>query len=369
MIFKIDKSCLDAIDLGDEDAIAVLEQLALHRRAGKNYIFAEKGVLEKLMVQKDFSRTMRTLFKSLYNNSSEDKLYLKSVNKYINMVYNKTREENKIEIVMELTSKNAVDICDTPVLITENQEDALFYELIAKYYTKCNGFKNMEIFFESKPGGGDTTAKVLKQTVNTGNRLCLCIVDSDKKFPDDSGGDTKKHVEDFTKCKTQDIWKAIILDVHEVENLIPIGWIEKCSKENGIPCETISFLKYLKGKVAEEKNNAPIYYFDIKKGIKKDKFVCADSQNENIQKEFNKSECFRNYWSKHLKGYGIDLNKLEEMDGKDIIQGVDKRILNKILGKYKNIDIYMVNEEHLKDKWLSLGRDIFSWGCVGGRIN
>ena len=57
------------------------------------------------------------------------------------------------------------------------------------------------------------------------------------------------------------------------------------------------------------------------------------------------------------------------MDGEDIIQGVDERILNKILGKYKNIDIYMVNEEHLKDKWLSLGRDIFSWGCVGGRIN
>ena len=151
--------------------------------------------------------------------------------------------------------------------------------------------------------------------------------------------------------------------------MIPIGWIEKCSTENCIPCETISFLKYLKGKVAEEKNNDPIYYFDIKEGIKKDKFVCANSQDEKIQKKFNKSECFRKYWGKHLEGYGIDLNKLEEMDGEDIIQGVDKRILNKILGKYKNIDIHMVNEEHLKDKWLSLGRDIFSWGCVGGRIN
>ena len=363
MIFKIDKSCLDAIDSGDRDAIAVLEQLALHRRAGKNYIFAEKGVLEKLMVQKDFSRTMRTLFKSLYNNSSEDKLYLKSVNKYINMVYNKTKEENKIEIVMELTSKKAVDICDTTVLITENQEDALFYELIAKYYTKYNGFKNIEFFFESKPGGGNTTAKVLERTVYTENRLCLCIVDSDKKFPDDSGGDTKKHVEDFTKCKTQDIWKAIILDVHEVENLIPIGWIEKC-----IPCETISFLKYLKRKVAEKKNDAPIYYFDIKKGIEKDKFVCADSQDKN-KKGFDKSQCFRNYWSVYLKGYGIDLNNLGEINGKRIIQGTNEKILNKILGKYKIEDIDMVNEEHLKDKWLSLGRDIFSWGCVGGRIN
>lgn len=367
MIFKIDESCLKAIDSGDNAAnaaIAILEQLALHRRAGKNYIFAEKGVLEKLMVQKDFSRPTRTLFKSLYNNSSEDKLYLKSVNKYINMVYNKTKEENKIEIVMELTSKKAVNICDTTVLITENQEDALFYELIAKYYTKYNGFKNIEIFFESKPGGGDTTARVLEQTVISENRLCLCIVDSDKKFPDDSGGTTKIHVEDFTKCKTQDIWKAIILDVHEVENLIPIGWIEKC-----IPCETISFLKYLKRKVAEEKNNAPIYYFDIKKGIEKDKFVCADSQNKQKRKNFNKSECFRNYWSVHLKGYGIDLNNLEKINGKCIIQGANENILNKILGKYKIEDIDMVNEEHLKDKWLSLGRDIFSWGCVGGRIN
>jgi hypothetical protein len=369
LIFKIDESCLKAIDLGDEDAIAALEQLALYRRKQRNYIFARKNVLEKLMVQDFFSKPVQSVFYSLLNRGAEDRSYLEGVNKCINIVYNKKNECNGKEISIELKSISNIDICDTTVLITENQEDALFYELIAKYYTKYKGFKNIEISFESKPGGGDTTARVLEQTVNSGNRLCLCIVDSDKKFPNDSGGTTKIHVEDFTNCKTQDTWKAIILDVHEVENLIPIGWIEKCNTENYIPDKTISFLQYLKRNVTVGENNAPIYYFDIKKGIKKDKFVCADSQDKDIQKRFNKSECFRNYWSEHLKDYGIDLDKLEKIDGEYIIQGVDKNILNKILGKYKNVDNYTVNEEHLKDKWLSLGRDIFSWGCVGGRIN
>lgn len=369
MIFKIDESCLEAIESGDEDAIATLEQLALNRRKQRNYIFAKKNVLEKLMVQKSLSKPVQSVFHSLFNRGSEDKSYLEAVNKYINIVYQKTNEHNDMEISVELKSVSYMDICDATVLITENQEDALFYELVARYYTICRGFKNIEIYFEKKPGGGDTTAKVLEDTVTTGNRLCLCIVDSDKKFPKDSGGTTKGHIEEFTKYKTQDIWKVIILDVHEVENLIPIEWIEKCEKEIGIPSATISFLQYLKSKIAQEKNDAPIYYFDIKNGIKKDKFVCADSQDKNILKKFNKSKCFRDYWSVHLEDYGIDLNKLEEINGEYIIEGVNKKILKKVLEKYKNIDIDMVDEENRKDKWLSLGKDVFSWGCVGGKIN
>ena len=89
MIFKIDESCLKAIDLGDEDAIAALEQLALYRRKQRNYIFARKNVLEKLMVQDFFSKPVQSVFYSLLNRGAEDRSYLEGVNKCINIVYNK----------------------------------------------------------------------------------------------------------------------------------------------------------------------------------------------------------------------------------------------------------------------------------------
>lgn len=359
MIFKIDKSCLDVICLGDEDAIAVLEQLALYRRRQKNYIFAEKEVLEKLMLQKYFSKTARSVFLSLYNNSSEDKLYLKSVNKYINIVSNKINKENCIEIPVELTSISEIDICNSTVLITENQEDASFYKLIAKHYIDYKRLKGIKICFEIKPGGGDNTARVLEETVISRERLCLCIVDSDRKFPDDSGGTTKMHVENFAADKSQDIWKVRILDVHEVENLIPIEWMEKCNTENCIPLEAIDFLKHLKRKVPEEKDNAPVYYFDIKDGIKKDKFVPTD----------NKNERFRDYWNKYIEEYGIDLKNAKNIDCEHIIKGINKKILDKVLKEFGNKNIHIKIEDYLIDKWLSLGIDLFSWGCVGRKIN
>ena len=369
MIFKIDKSCLDAINNKDRDSIIALDDLASNRRKGKNFIFAEKSVLEALY-KADISEGAKQVFYSLFSKSSEDKLYLQAVNKYINVVDKVIEPQigkngNKEEFKVELKSLKDSDIYDYTVLITENQNDSEFYKLIGKYYARSKNIIKSKIMFDPKPGGGDTTVKILSVTVNNATKkLCLCIVDSDKKFPKDTGGDTKKHIEKFIKeHPVQDIWKVIILDVHEIENLLPISYIEKCSKDVSTSSNTIKFLNHL---ISSYPIPEAIFYFDMKDGIKKEKFICKNPNNSEIQKKFNENANFRYYWHNYVISYGININTVSS---EHIINGIGKKILEKIIKEFSSQEISLEKDDYLKDKWISLGRDIFSWGCVGDRIN
>lgn len=364
MIFKIDKSCLNAINNKDRDSIIALDDLASSRRKGKNFIFAEKSVLETLY-KADISKGAKEVFKSLFNNSSEDKLYWQTVNKYINVVDKVIEPQiEKIgdaeELKVELKSLKDSDIHDYTLLITENQSDCEFYKLIGQYYARSKNIVRTKIMFDLKPGGGDTTVNILSLTVNNETRkLCLCIVDSDKKFPKDTGGSTKEHIKNFIKKHpVQDIWKVIILDVHEIENLLPISYIEKCSKDIRTSSNTIKFLKDLIDSEA-------IFYFDMKDGIKKEKFICKDFGDPTIKKKFYKNENFRSYWEEYVKNYVKDMKNIQD---EHIINGFGKKILERIIKEFSSKEISLEEDGYLKGKWISLGRDIFSWGCVGDRI-
>ena len=373
MIFKIDKSCLNVIE--NEYAIKALNTLAYNREKGRNFIFAEKEVLDILKEKDCLDSSAQKVFKSLFNNSSENKLYFESVNKYINIVEKidgdrvvkvNDKEECKVKLE-ELSSNNMTDIT---IIITENRDDYELYKLIAKYYAKSKRIKT-SIWFDLKLGGGSTTSKTLEYEIETNKefetnkKLCLCIVDSDIKFLNGPAGDTKKSVEEFIKKKTQDFWKVIFLDVHEIENLLPICWMEKCTTDIKTSSETIKFLKYLTDK---EKEHKAIYYFDIKNGIKKEKFICKDKKSVEKMKKFRKDEEYRKFCISYLKDYGIEIDKIKD---EHIINGLSTKILSKVVKECieKNwLDELNPIDEHLKEKWASVGKDVFSWGCVGNRI-
>lgn len=368
MIFKIDKSCLVALNNKDKEAELALEILAINRKKCKNVIFADKSVLEDLMKRECFSPVVRSIYTSLFNKSMENKLYYSKVNKYINVVY--TLGKNRISIVLDKESCDVTleeisrfDISDCTELITENHEDSKMYKTLGKYYARTVGMEKFYIDFEFKMGGGDTTANTFDLSLKKHNRLCMCIVDSDRKFPDDGPGHTMQRVSDIIEGKDQDIWKALLLNVHEVENLIPLKWIENTTKDISNTKKTVDFLKFLISKSNE--GDKSIYYFDFKNGIKTEKFVCVDESNHEIKKKFRKNERYRDYWCNYIKEYGINI---KDAEGNHIIHGICKNILSRVLLEYeKDFDINEI-DEHLKDEWVMIGRDVFSWCCVGNRI-
>ena len=358
MIFWIDKSCLAKIDRCEDTAVLALEMLALNRIKGKNILLAEKNVLEYLHKKECFSEPTRKLFNSLFQNAAEHMMYLKLVEKYIiivdEIIENKDKGQNLYEekgYKVTLQELASLDISNYTELVTENLLDANFYKLTARYYIKSEDkLAKCEVKFDCVQGGGSTIAEVAKQKVKSKNRLFICIVDSDKKYPKCKRGDTCKKVEGFLKKTQEEIWQVLPLDVHEVENLLPISWLKKCSKDIKTSSNTIKFLEHLIEVDKNEHKDKAVYYFDMKDGI------------TNYNK---KNEEFKRFWKPYLKSYGIKLDNLED---DNIIYGFGGKILEKVLNEYENEKIFSDLGQCIEDKWLLLGKNIFTWGCVLGRV-
>ena len=88
------------------------------------------------------------------------------------------------------------------------------------------------------------------------------ILDSDVKYPNCKLGDTARRCENKYKKKESHI-EVKILDVHEAENLVPLSFMKMHTKDN----IGKSFLKKM-----DERGLLPLMkYYDIKKGIRKDR--------------------------------------------------------------------------------------------------
>ena len=297
---------------------------------------------------------MRDLFKSLFHNAAENRLYFNFVNKYVNVVNEKNKTQNsddekEYKVTLQELAKS--DISDYTDLVTENIIDAGFYKLIARYYIKSEDkLAKHKVEFNPVQGGGSTIADVIKQKATDKKRLFFCIVDSDKKYPNCKNGSTFKHVNDFLKETKEEGWQVRFLDVHEIENLLPICWIEKCTKDIKTSTETIKFLKHLIEEDKNKHNDKAVYYFDMKDGIK--------NYNEATDE-------FKRFWKPYLKSHCSNLDILED---DYIISGFGGKILSKVLKEYENEKKFSDISQCLKEKWLLLGRDIFTWGCVLGRV-
>lgn len=371
MLFKIDKDCLKALNNKDKNAICALDQLALNRRRCKNVLFAEKAVLESLMKSTYLSETAKNTYRFIFNRSEDSKMCLKTVNRYIlivpqirgDRIRTKTIENwEQIECQMSLKEIAETDMSDKTMLITENIEDGTFYKIITSHYKKQKNMK-MDVDFEKAMGGGSTTEKVLQEMIDRKQRFSLCIVDSDQKFYNKSNpvyGDTMnniKKIQNRVKEENTWFWGVHYLEVHEVENLIPISWLENLTEDIENAKDGIAFMR----KLIEDDSSqiSPVFFFDLKHGIPMKKMV------ENNSKDSRKNELFRQYWRRYLPENSECLKLSEQTH---IINGICKNILERVNKKAELLCKELVLEEYLETFWMELGEEIFSWSCVGKRM-
>lgn len=108
----------------------------------------------------------------------------------------------------------------TPVILGENLDDAKLYLHLSRLYLISSGSHDgISINMNTDHGGGSTTINKFRQ-LKEQEKICLCILDSDKKFPTDSEKGTSSA---FTNIERQldKRAKAIVLDAHEIESIIP----------------------------------------------------------------------------------------------------------------------------------------------------
>lgn len=121
------------------------------------------------------------------NRASEQKMILKSTKGIVDLwhkikgiqLYIKNQKEI---IILEICNNTLKDFTEKTLMLAENEDDISFYKMLGQFYVRESKIGKIKIDFEPRNGGGSTTYGVLQRIIEEKNRMCLCIVDSDKNM-------------------------------------------------------------------------------------------------------------------------------------------------------------------------------------------
>jgi len=215
-------------------------------------------------------------------------------------------------------------------------------------------------YLKGEMGGGSTIFSILKERCRENiSGFYIFISDSDKKSPLKSGNGTtaKKLLKTYNECKRRNKnflkYKVYVLEVKELENLIPLIFLKE-------DCEEF----YEKYNILIEKDIRVIEFMDIKKGIK-----CYE-EYKNITDinicEIESCNNKNNFFCKLLKD--CNLNFFNEDKCEKLLENFRDRFLSNI-GELVDIILNKCEYEIIKHNWIELGRIIYSWSVGSGKGN
>ncbi|NMG59346.1 hypothetical protein E1H12_12675 [Geitlerinema sp. P-1104] len=374
MLFVIDETIADVLELGDEncqetkDIVEVLTSLAISWKHGKHIIYSSRPALKKLS-----ESSLLGKFSECYKRIELDLTTIKEYkNKLIRHIEIVSGSRKKIYIpqcqesggkkvliipVSQLAKDNS--IFDKTMLLCEEDDDQYFYVKITEIYKLISRIKCPLQYESSIPSGhGDKTGDYYKKIQEEARHLCLCIADSDRKFPSDSHKATACKIvdnDDPSKLLTE----HFIIDVHEIENLIPTDLIRSVISNR----RTIDSIKILDKHYPEAR-----LFLDLKKGLKLVEILDQGGK-----------EKFCEYWRNVIQETGLYCNEfctdLPNCSSKDkctctIFEGnitlrkVIKHLQNENLSDHKLKEML---DKNLEKKWCEIGSLVWAWCCGSQR--
>ncbi|MGR5475213.1 hypothetical protein ACPV5T_19030 [Vibrio astriarenae] len=243
----------------------------------------------------------------------------------------------------------------TPILLGENLNDAKLYLKFSELFLRMNGEINgVKLNIEPDHGGGSTTIEKFNYHTNK-NRMCFCILDSDKKFPEDCEKNTSKAFKEHNRT-IKFFSKATVIDAQEIESIIPYKILEDMLPRKGYSAEDIKKLDLIHS-IGNKR-----LYLDHKKGI---------SLKEAI---YYKNDKGSDFWTNTFKEMGNVKNmdcfkesKCLECDSCTAINGLGENILSNTVSyiEENNINKY---KDHIPaeilDTWSQFVYDVIHWGAT-----
>lgn len=282
-----------------------------------------------------------------------------------------------IEVVREIVnqplreegSKQIAQICYKEFLDTKSTQESC---LIGEYYFDCKFFRvilnwykmkkgiTLSTSFEDIDGSGDDTYKKIKQFVGRNKRPTLCIVDSDRKY-------SKQEIAKDSTCgkcmklfPQKYIYRFVALNVHEVENLVPLSIIDGIPWIGDAKSHKTAF-DYLR--------NSPEYieilsFFDIKMGIRYYESLFKDSDYLSYV-----AKCCSCH-PKIPKGEQFD-SYIKTLSEKDVIYpSLLKSLLKNSLEYISNNKITSFELLDFQEKeWCIIAQNMLNWGFCRNNEN
>lgn len=239
-------------------------------------------------------------------------------------------------------------------IVCENPLDSDFFKIIASFYANEEDLTRCSINFNAINGGGGSTKDVFERTIKN-NEIAFCIVDNDKAHPRAPYGGTSAH---FLGLRTIRSGLIEILDVHEIESLVPLETIEAVLINLNLILKKEKSLTFFKEICSIDESVK--FYIDHKKGFNLKTALALDHSHGifwreilNKLKEDYKCECIEEgtcWCNPPCLTY--------EGFGENLLNNTLKYITEGTLRKYNPI-----LTPKLHEKWYNLGRNFFSWSC------
>jgi hypothetical protein len=368
MIIHIESELISKINEMNSDEISdfniFIDKIWLAIEEGKHIISINKSDLLKLQksnLLSDNNKKRLLIFDKIKGKNYQS---LNNLIKQINPtdiiritydIFEKKSEENIRNIYIPYTEFLDSKSMQKTTIVSENiqNDGSIYQELFPEIYKR---YDNLPFKFDldKDMGGGNTIHNVLEgRCTEKDVKFHLFIVDGDRISPLKPGiGTTAKTIKkSYKQCKSNSIYKfkLYILNVRELENLIPLLFIkEHCGEE--------FYNKYIK--IIETKPEI-IKYFDIKKGIRK----CY-----NNDKKYNSVyDCSIEECNDDNKKIYCEFLKKSNLDFFD--EGKCNKLLKNFYDKYESnldeLESIILNNcefEEIKENWIEIGRLIYSWG-------
>lgn len=352
LLFYIDKTIGEAIDKGEllETEMSFFHALSVAVYRGNCIICGEHHSLSALASRTD---NVGSVFGKVLSKYMMHRSIMEKVGVIFCICKNCAKDvpdfiaEKMQEIPIEKIITSHWDIFQKCVLLCENQNDCKYYSLLGLDYCNRQSIVEYTVDFTYLGGGGRTTAELYDNMVCREKRPVLCVVDSDIKHGNNCElGDTCKDVSDTEASfsNKEPPFQTVILQVHEIENIVPLDVLAKVYNSKPLINSYIQLLRNL----AAIESGAPLLYYDLKHG-------CSTMSS---------TDDFSQYWSSLAATHGIELNEF----GNVFPPIVDRKYLSKALsGVKENIENHeiLVFEACLQRVVLPLEQTVFSWGCVG----
>jgi len=239
-------------------------------------------------------------------------------------------------------------------IIFENPLDSDFLKIIASYYARSEKLSRCSIGFNALNGGGGSTKSVFDREVQN-NELTFCIVDNDKMHPRAPFGGTSSH---FLGSRVYKSGMVKILDVHEIESLLPFDTIERVLEKLNLVFKKKGSLDFFKSLCAVDESAK--FYFDHKKGFE-------------LRSALRLDKAHGDYWRSIIKGLN-ELYKCDCLERQECCcepsclsyEGFGDGLLSNALEYISRGNLRQYNPElppGLKSKWDDVGKNFFSWSC------
>ena len=248
MVFELTDTLMNEAVVNDADRRRSLSNLFIGYEEGSLLLSASPELLDYL------SENLKDSFSQRIINHLQHKVLAHFNVMWQTRVVLENPNVNNHEISIDFFRRSSS--IQPPTVLCENLDDTKFYFSLCKEYFG-------EAYINTTNGrgaGGSSIADELEDIINKNDRFCLCIVDSDIKYPNAPVGGTFKSIinKHLVPSPTYAVCK---LNVHEIENLIPIQEISPHIKDNGV--------RKFAGHLSRIDNQGDVlFYYDIKEGIK-----------------------------------------------------------------------------------------------------